>query len=104
MLFHESSHGLIQKVSSRGERRGCRIKQTRERPAGTSCFSTPRARSRDRSSRTTASEYKPYLYATGLFDRAWPRFRAPVEQHVQGYIDGKTTLDQMAVGLAAAIP
>jgi hypothetical protein len=41
--------------------------------------------------------------ATGLFDRAWPRFRGPVEQHVQAYIDGKITLEQMAANLAAAI-
>jgi hypothetical protein len=30
-------------------------------------------------------EYKPYLYAIGLFDRAWPRFRSPVETSVQPY-------------------
>ena len=48
-------------------------------------------------------EYKPYLYATGLFDRAWPRFRAPVEQHVQAYIDGKISLEQMAANLATAV-
>jgi len=47
---------------------------------------------------------KPYLYATGLFDRAWPRFRGPIETHVQAFIDGKTTLDQMASALAAAVP
>ena len=45
-----------------------------------------------------------YLYSTGLFDRAWPRFRVPIEQHVQAYIDGKITLEQMASNLAAAIP
>jgi hypothetical protein len=46
----------------------------------------------------------PYLYATGLFDRAWPQFRAPVETHVQAFIDGKITLEQMAANLAAAVP
>ena len=49
-------------------------------------------------------EYRHYLYSTGLFDRAWPRFRVPIEQHVQAYIDGKITLEQMASNLAAAIP
>jgi hypothetical protein len=49
-------------------------------------------------------EYKPYLYATGLFDRAWPQFRASVERYVQAYVDGRTTLDEMAKNLAAAVP
>jgi len=49
-------------------------------------------------------QYKPYLYSVGLFDRAWPQFRAPVEEHVQAYIDGKITLEQMAANLAAAVP
>ena len=48
--------------------------------------------------------YTQYLYATGLFDRAWPQFRKPVEQHVQAYIDGKITVEQMAANLAAAVP
>jgi hypothetical protein len=47
---------------------------------------------------------KPYLYATGLFDRTWPQFRAPVETHVQAFIDGKIALEQMATNLAAAVP
>jgi hypothetical protein len=51
-----------------------------------------------------AIDYKPYLYATGLFDRAWPQFRAPVETHVQAFIDGKIALEQMAANLAAAVP
>jgi hypothetical protein len=48
-------------------------------------------------------EYKPYLYAIGLFDRAWPRFRSPVETSVQPYIDGKATLEQMVTSLVTAI-
>jgi len=44
------------------------------------------------------------LYAIGLFDRAWPRFRSPVETSVQPYIDGKATLKQMVTRLVTAIP
>ena|SRR5436190_9637541 len=33
-----------------------------------------------------------------------PRFRLPIEQHVQPYLDGKITLEQMAENLAEAIP
>jgi hypothetical protein len=49
-------------------------------------------------------DYKPHLYATDLCDRAWPRFRRAIEMHAQAFIDGKTTLDQMASTLAAAVP
>ena len=45
-------------------------------------------------------EYRPYLYATGLFDRAWPAFREPVERHVRSFVDGEETLDRMAAALA----
>jgi len=49
-------------------------------------------------------EYRPYLYANGLFDTAWPAFRVPVEQHVRPFVDGQVTLDRMAAGLAQALP
>jgi hypothetical protein len=49
-------------------------------------------------------DYQPYLYATGLFDRAWPQFRTPVETHVQAFVDGKIALEQMAATLAATVP
>ena len=103
MLFHESSHALIQKVES----------------AVNSTLAKARKRATDLwhvvlfyiAGEVTRQElaahgidYKPYLYATGLFDRAWPRFRGPIETHVQAFIDGKTTLDQMASALAAAVP
>ena len=51
-----------------------------------------------------ASRTSRTSYATGLFDRAWPQFRVPVETHVQAYIEGRTTLEEMAANLAAAVP
>jgi hypothetical protein len=101
--FKESSHGLIQKSVGRGERRVAASNKRANDLRHVVLFYTAGEVTRQELANDGVS-YKPYLYATGLFDRAWPRFRAPVEQHVQGYIDGKTTLDQMAVGLAAAIP
>jgi hypothetical protein len=49
-------------------------------------------------------EYRPYLYATGLFDRAWTAFRTPVEQEVRPFVDRQLTLDRMAARLAEALP
>ena len=103
MLFHESSHGLIQKVSAAVNGAVAASNKRANDLWHVVLFYTAGEVTRQELANDGVS-YKPYLYATGLFDRAWPRFRAPVEQHVQGYIDGKTTLDQMAVGLAAAIP
>jgi len=103
MLFHESSHALIDNVSqaiaAAARRAG---KDTRDLwhvvlfyIAGEVTRQVLAARSVD---------YQPYLYALGLFDRAWPAFRAPVERHVRPFVDGQTSLDQMAMDLVAALP
>jgi len=49
-------------------------------------------------------DYVAYLYSTGLFDRAWPQFRLPVEREWKPYVDGQVTLDQAVSRLIAAIP
>ena len=103
MLFHESSHALISRVQ---QAVNAALASSNKR--GSDLWHvvlfyiagevTRRQLAKD------GIEYKPYLYATGLFERAWPRFRAPIETHAQAYIDGKTTLEQMAANLAAAVP
>jgi hypothetical protein len=103
MLFHESSHGLIQKVQASVN---AALKTSNKRADDlwhVVLFYTAGEVTRQQLAKD-GIDYKPYLYATGLFDRAWPRFRAPVEQHVQAYIDGRITLEQMAANLAAAVP
>lgn len=37
--------------------------------------------------------YTPYLYSTGLFDRAWSQYRTPVETSWAPYVAGTVTLD-----------
>jgi hypothetical protein len=49
-------------------------------------------------------EYTQYLYATGLFERAWPDLRAPIESHWLPYIDGKVRLDEAVRDVVAACP
>lgn len=46
--------------------------------------------------------YVQYLYAQGLFTRAWPELREPMEKIWQAYLDGKTTLDDAARQLVVA--
>ena len=103
MLFHESSHGLIQHVSDAVNGALAASKKPRSDLWHVVLFYIVGEVTRQALARG-GIEYNPYLYATGLFDRSWPQFRAPVEKYVQAYVDGKTTLDAMAAGLAAAVP
>jgi hypothetical protein len=45
-----------------------------------------------------------YLYATGLFDLAWPAFKAAVERYVRAFVDGKEPVDRMAADLIEMLP
>jgi hypothetical protein len=47
--------------------------------------------------------YEPYLYKTGLFDRAWPHFKPAIETHWKAYVDGKTTRDEAIKNVVSAI-
>ncbi len=103
MLFHESSHGLIQKVYAAVNGALAASDKRATDLWHVVLFYIAGEVTRQELAKDGVA-YTPYLYAIGLFDRAWPQFRRPVEQHVQAYIDGNTTLDQMATSLAAAIP
>jgi len=103
MLFHEASHALFDNV----------------RPAIISAAQTANKQPRDlwhvvlfyiagevtrQQLAKSGVEYRPYLYATGLFDAAWPAFRGPIERHVRAFVDGQVTLERMAADLAQALP
>jgi len=103
MLFHESSHGLIQKVSAAVDGALAATKKRRSDLWHVVLFYIAGEVTKQELA-NDGVQYKPYLYATGLFERAWSQFRGPVEQYVQAYVDGRTTLDQMAANLAAAVP
>lgn len=49
------------------------------------------------------AEYEPYIYATGLFDRAWPRLREPVERHWRPYLEGRIGMEEAARRLVRAV-
>jgi hypothetical protein len=103
MLFHESSHALIEKLSAAVNGALTSSKKQAGDLWHVVLFYIAGEVTR-RELAASGVEYKPYLYSTGLFDRAWPRYRAPVETYVPQYIDGKVTLEQMAASLAAAVP
>lgn len=47
--------------------------------------------------------YEPYLYNTGLFDRAWPELRAPIETHWKPYVNGEVLRDVAVRNVVGAI-
>ncbi len=47
--------------------------------------------------------YEPYLYKTGLFDRAWPMYRPAIEAVLPNFVSGKDTREEMAHALMRKI-
>jgi hypothetical protein len=47
--------------------------------------------------------YVPYLYKTGLFDRAWPHYKAPIETHWKAYVNGEISRDAAIKNIVSAI-
>ena len=47
--------------------------------------------------------FVPYLYKTGLFDRAWPRFKEPIETYWKAYIKGEMSRDEAIKRIVTAI-
>lgn len=103
MLFHESSHGLIFGVRAAVDR------------AMTAAGKNPRDLwhvllfyiAGEVTRQTLAKrdvEYQPYLYATGLFARAWPMWREPIERSVRPFVDRQTSLAEMVTTLTTAVP
>lgn len=47
--------------------------------------------------------YEPYLYKTGLFDRAWPQYKVAIETHWKPYVDGKASRTDAIKNVVTAI-
>ena len=39
-------------------------------------------------------KYQPYMYASGLMDRAWPNFRKPLETHWGAFVRGEISREE----------
>lgn len=46
--------------------------------------------------------YVPYVYRNGLYERAWPALREPIETHWEPYLEGRIDLQEAAERLVAA--
>jgi len=103
MLFHEASHALFDNVRLAIE---SAAKAANKQPRDlwhVVLFYIAGELTRQQLAKN-GIEYRPYLYATGLFDKAWPALREPVEGAVRPFVDGHLTLDRMAAELAHALP
>jgi len=102
IVFHEVSHVLVAKVSraintALGDRRrehGQLWHVVQFYLTGAVVQEVLRSRGVD---------YVPYMYATGLFDRAWGKYRQPVEESWKPYVDGKVSLDAAISRTIAAL-
>jgi hypothetical protein len=48
-------------------------------------------------------DYLPYMYATGLLERAWPSYREPAESCRQPFLDGTINRDEAVARTVAAL-
>ncbi len=48
-------------------------------------------------------EYSPYLYSTGLFDRAWSRYRKPLEEQWEPFVRGDITRAEAIARTVSAV-
>jgi hypothetical protein len=47
--------------------------------------------------------YEPYAYKTGMFERAWPHFRAPIETHWRAFVHGTLPRDEAIKRIVAEL-
>jgi hypothetical protein len=103
MLFHESSHGLIQNVRAAVDKAMTAVGKNPRDLWHVVLFYIAGEVTRQ-TLWAGGIEYQPYLYATGLFTRAWPMFREPIEQTVRPFVDRQISLAEMARKLATSAP
>jgi len=96
ILYHEASHGLTRHVRD-AIARECR---TRDKPIPRDLwhavlfFTTGEMVKRSMAAQPgEPSNYVPYAYRFGLFEKSWPQFRPLLERHWQPYLDGRLNFD-----------
>jgi polyhydroxybutyrate depolymerase len=108
IVFHEASHtllgpghGLVWTALAGADVPGAeRLARQLWHPV---LFYTTGKAVAERLSGHRGDEYEPYIYRTGLLDRAWPHLRTPLEEHWQPYVDGTVDLEEAARRLLEAV-
>lgn len=50
------------------------------------------------------SDYEPYVYREGLFVRAWPEYREPLERAWEPYLQGRVAMEPAIRDVIASLP
>jgi hypothetical protein len=93
MLLHEASHGLTDRLAASIE---ADARAAGKKDDGTLWHVLQFYVVGEVLKRALAADgiaFSPYLYATGLFDRAWKGFRPAVESEASAYLDGGQPLE-----------
>jgi hypothetical protein len=107
-LFHEASHTM---VGPRSEGSVAALRQAAQRqgvelPADlwhAVLFYTAGDATKKAVREAWGEPYLPYLYTSGLFVRAWPTWREPLERSWQPYLDGSSSLERAADELVVSV-
>lgn len=102
VMFHEASHALvfpmIQAFAAEAKLQG---KQTRDLWHVALFYLTGEVVRQALEARDIT--YEPYLYKTGLLDRAWPQFKMPIETHWKAYVNGEIPREEAIKRVVAAV-
>lgn len=102
VLFHESSHALafpmIQAFAAELKTQG---KSSPDLWHAALFFLTGEVVRQTLEARNI--KFEPYLYKTGLFDRAWARYRPAIETHWRPFVDGRVTRDEAIRNVVSAV-
>lgn len=101
ILFHEASHALVDPISS-AIRVEARLSGKQTGPMWHVALFYLTGEVVRQSLAARGVTYTPYLYKTGLFDRAWPQFKPAVETQWAPYVRGETTLEEAVKKMVAA--
>lgn len=101
-VFHEVSHALVRRIQQQIEEEARRAGKR----AGTLWHAVQFVMTGEVVRQALAKrniEFVPYVYRTGLIDRAWGSFKGPLEREWMPYVHGKISLDDAVKRLVAAI-
>ena len=103
ILFHESSHALAGPIMEAfaAELRA-QGKSSRDLWHAALFYLTGEVVRQELAGRDIA--FEPYLYKTGLFERAWPQYKAAIETHWKPYVNGEVSRDAAIKNVVAALP
>jgi hypothetical protein len=102
IMFHEASHALARPMMEAfGKELRAQGKNGADLWHVALFYMTGEVVRQALASRGTA--YQTYMYKTGLFDRVWSRFKAPIETHWKAYVNGEVSRDESMKRIVAEI-